>query len=370
MRTTRLSCQSRSRMATRAIVTAILSIGMSLTTPNATLADTADDIRQLTELESERSAASVDLENAASAANGTQEQLDSLSKQIDQIEKDIVVDRASLSEQMRAAYKMGSVSGWDAILSSDTIDDMLSTADYSSKIRSQNLEIIQTVMDSTRQLHELRDEADALYAEQASNCDRLQGELDDIDSQIEELSEKAEVRLKKARMAIARKAVSLAGTASPEPYIAGGEFEVPTDPRLENYLHEKERVYPGDPWWASCCRVAATAIKASGIDEDWPLGAPADMYVYASQASDRWKMVGTWNVGDSSEVLEPGDVLITMGNHIKIFVGNDLVREKFPDSDANMYSGSAGQHQPWCYDESTSHDYREYGIFRFIGDTD
>jgi hypothetical protein len=66
-------------------------------------------------------------------------------------------------------------------------------------------------------------------------------------------------------------------------------------------------------------------------------------------------------------MLQPGDVLITLGDHIKIFVGNETVQKKFPGSDANMYSGSAGQHQPWCYNESTSYDYRTYEVFRYVG---
>ena len=343
----------------------LMAVLLALAAPSVSEAD--DLVDELMGVQAERSAVSVSLEEKEAETSDTERKLNDLSRRIDEIEKDIRVDRASLAEQMRAAYKTGQVSGWDAVLSADSVEGMLDAAEYSSRIRSQNLANIESVTDSTQELHELRDEADSLYGMQASQRDELRGRLGELDSRIGEMSAQVEVRMRLDRIAIARKAVSLAGTASPEPYIPGGEFEVPTDPRLENYRNEKERVYPGDPWWASCCRVAATAIKASGVDEDWPLGAPADMYAYAANATDKWKMVGTWGMGDSADVLEPGDVLITTGNHIKIFVGNDLVREKFRDSDANMYSGSAGQHQPWCYEESSSYDYREYGIFRYVG---
>lgn len=350
-----------------ALVLTVVMVALAVAVTSPGLARADDLVDELMEVQGERSAVSVSLEEKEAEASDTETRLNDLSQRIDEIEKDIRVDRASLAEQMKAAYKSGQVSGWDAVLSADSVAGMLDAAEYSSRIRSQNLANIESVTDSTKELHDLRDEAATLYAEQSSDRDGLRERLGELDSRIGEMSAQAEIRMRIDRLAIARKAVSLAGTASPEPYIPGGEFEVPTDPRLANYLNEKERVYPGDPWWASCCRVAATAIKASGVDEDWPLGAPADMYAYAASATDKWEMVGTWNVGDSADVLEPGDVLITMGNHIKIFVGNDLVREKFPDSDANMYSGSAGQHQPWCYDESTSYDYRTYGIFRYVG---
>ena len=172
-------------------------------------------------------------------------------------------------------------------------------------------------------------------------------------------------------LAIAAKAVEIAGTASPEDAIsANGTENKPTDSRLDKYVSEKERVYPGDDYWSSCCRCSATAIKASGADEDWPLGPPSSMYDYAAGATDKWENVGTWRAGDSADVLKPGDVLITQANHIKIFVGNEAVKKKFASSDANMYSGSATDHYPWCYNESTSGDSREYGIFRLKGGKD
>jgi hypothetical protein len=138
------------------------------------------------------------------------------------------------------------------------------------------------------------------------------------------------------------------------------------DERLQKYVTAHEKFYPGDPYWASCDRCSGAAICHSGADESFPAGAPAEQYAYCD-GSDKWQKVGAWRVGDSSDMLQPGDVLITLGDHIKIFVGNETVQKKFPGSDANMYSGSAGQHQPWCYNESTSYDYRTYEVFRYVG---
>ena len=342
-----------------AILLSVALVGASL--PSVAVADVVSDYNE-TKAQRDQTADALDV--ATSEADETQGRLNELSQQIDEIEKDIRVDRASLREQMKATYKMGQVGGWDAVLGADTIEGMLDTADYSAKIREENTESIKVVMRSTEKLRELKDEASVIYESQAGRRDELSARLGGLDAKVEELSADMEVRLGVGRQAIANSAVAIAGTASPDPYIAGGQCERPSDPRLALYVEEHEKAYPGDIYWASCDRCSGTAIVASGVDDEFPPGPPSAQYEHC-ESSPKWKNVGSWSYGESCDKLQPGDVLITLGDHIKIFVGNEAVQARFPGSDANMYSGSAGQHQPWCYNESSSYDYREYAIFRY-----
>jgi hypothetical protein len=69
---------------------------------------------------------------------------------------------------------------------------------------------------------------------------------------------------------IAKMAVELTGSATPDESIKGDWDEVPSCPELSKYVTEKNRVYPNVPGWADCGRFSATAVKASGADDDFP----------------------------------------------------------------------------------------------------
>lgn len=131
---------------------------------------------------------------------------------------------------------------------------------------------------------------------------------------------------------------------------------------LATYKKVHEAVYPNDVYFASCDRSAGSAIRWSGADIDFPAGATGNQWNYLNN-SDKWQYVGEYG----SCELQPGDVLITHGNgHIKIYVGNEAVKKRFPDSNADMYAGSFHDYFPRVYKDDPSYDSRAYAVFRCV----
>lgn len=101
------------------------------------------------------------------------------------------------------------------------------------------------------------------------------------------------------------------------------------------YIWLKDEIFPGDPYYASCDRGAATSIRWSGTDDTFPVGAVQQQLAYAA-TSPKWSQV-PWG-GDES-LLQPGDVLMRFDSevsHIKTYVGAEAPTEVW----------GVGKHQP------------------------
>ena len=96
------------------------------------------------------------------------------------------------------------------------------------------------------------------------------------------------------------------------------------------YIAVKNIVAPADiTYYSSCDRGASTAIRASGSDDDFPMGACIQQRDYMDAHPDKWMCVGELNsVG--KDALEPGDILVE-DHHIVVFVGGEAAAEKWPD---------------------------------------
>lgn len=166
---------------------------------------------------------------------------------------------------------------------------------------------------------------------------------------------------------IADAAVSLAAGFGKENKIPwdkdGSDSKNLQDERLKLYKEKHIEVLgEGDVYFASCDRSAATAIRWSGADVDFPAGPTSTQYDYLSK-SDKWQDMGNYG----SAELKPGDVLITRGNgHIKIYVGSEAIQKRFPGKDGNMYAGSFHDYFPYVYKDDPSYDNRTYAVFRNI----
>ena len=132
---------------------------------------------------------------------------------------------------------------------------------------------------------------------------------------------------------IARAAVSIAWDRMDQSVLNNG---------TEIYKKVKELIFPGDSYNQSCDRSAATAIRWSGADDDFPVGAVEQQLAYL-QTSDKWEEVN-WNQDVSK--LQPGDVFIRWEadgvQHIMIYLGNKIVREMRPDNPGELMQGSVG----------------------------
>ena len=133
---------------------------------------------------------------------------------------------------------------------------------------------------------------------------------------------------------IARAAISIAWDNMQQSVLNNG---------TEVYQKVKELIFPNDPYNQSCDRSAATAIRWSGADDDFPVGAVEQQLAYL-QTSDKWEEIH-WNQDVSK--LQPGDVFIRWEpspgvQHIMIYLGNKIVREIRPDNPGELMQGSYG----------------------------
>lgn len=115
------------------------------------------------------------------------------------------------------------------------------------------------------------------------------------------------------------------------------------------YQELHKHIFPGDPYFQSCDRGVATAVRWSGTDDTFPAGATPTQLSYL-QTSPKWKEVTDWG-GDPSK-LQPGDVLIRADDavgHIVLYVGNENVQKVFAGRaapDAVTVSASYGSRSP------------------------
>lgn len=128
-------------------------------------------------------------------------------------------------------------------------------------------------------------------------------------------------------------------------------------------------VSPNDQYYQSCDSTVGTAVRWSGADDNFPMHNTGAQLVYCSTHPDKWESVGSLGDDVSREDLKAGDVLVFDG-HVILYVSNEIVKEKYPNSTAEMVSGSiAGpSRSPGCQvwdDGSMLHDSRgHYQVFR------
>ena len=151
---------------------------------------------------------------------------------------------------------------------------------------------------------------------------------------------------------IARAAVDLATSAQPDP-----EYTNPDDPHASHYVDIHDRFLAGEDYKA-CSVVTSTAIHWSGADPDFPRNTSSIVHKYCAD-SPKWKFVGH---GPDKSEMRPGDVF-TSDYHTYMYVGNEVVKERFPFSDADVYTG--GNQLPFLYWDS--YDNRNYAVYRFVG---
>lgn len=99
------------------------------------------------------------------------------------------------------------------------------------------------------------------------------------------------------------------------------------------YCAVKDIVLPNDPFYSSCDRGAATAVRASGSDDNYPAGNPKNQYDYMLAHPDLWEEVGS--VSSAWSQIQPGDIICSsseINRHIIVFVGEDVVYEKWGES--------------------------------------
>ena len=124
----------------------------------------------------------------------------------------------------------------------------------------------------------------------------------------------------------------------------------------ELYQAVHDAVYPGDPYYMSCDRGVACAVRWSGADNEFLAGDTdmQDAYCSSGEGGGQWEKVGEFDSMSMDDLL-PGDILITTRarrgsehGHIVMYVSNEIVQEKYPGSDASFVSASYMTRSPGC----------------------
>lgn len=103
------------------------------------------------------------------------------------------------------------------------------------------------------------------------------------------------------------------------------------------YVKVHDKVLAGDPWYQSCDRFVATAVRWAGADDTFPPGSTGTILEYLIK-SDKWvEIEGVRSEAD----LEPGDILIEEG-HVIIYAGPEAVQKKFPGNPGVLVHASIG----------------------------
>lgn len=102
---------------------------------------------------------------------------------------------------------------------------------------------------------------------------------------------------------------------------------------------------PGNKAYGSCAQAAGGIIRAVA-DPDFDTSNPEGQIQYLQSNPEKWELVHEIKVGEKfADVCLPGDLLITdkVWTHTAIYVGNELVRQKFPQSKGNVFQAGYDQ---------------------------
>ena len=115
------------------------------------------------------------------------------------------------------------------------------------------------------------------------------------------------------------------------------------DPKYKDFEKIMDAVIndqkPGNRAYGSCAQAAGGIIRAV-VDPDFNTSNPEGQLEYLDKNTDKWTMVKKLKPGDNlNKLCEPGDLLVTDEGwtHTMIYVGNDEVRKKFPNSTGNIF---------------------------------
>ena len=220
------------------------------------------------------------------------------------------------------------------------VDDTLDGGDYSTNVRDSGVKLEAYFVDESTEPGVYEGDFSKLISEKAKPENKITGSKQKFNNgskknsnekcNTEKLSGNGNKSIADAYVSLAHESVAIATPNTSDNNGNGTDL----------YVKVHDLVLGGDPWYQSCDRGAATAIRWSGADDEFPLG-NCEMiiqYLESSRGKDYWQHVGD-NVKLSD--LKPGDVVINEG-HIMIYVGNEAVRAKFPNSNGNIVHASIG----------------------------
>lgn len=136
----------------------------------------------------------------------------------------------------------------------------------------------------------------------------------------------------------------------------------------ELYRTLHDIIFPESAYYQSCDVGVAVAVVWSGTDDDIPPHSTTEQEIYYRAHPEKWESVGLFNGSDvTKDDLMPGDILVTVGGgHTLMFVGNEIVQEKYPGSSAEFVSASLNERSPGCGNWYSGMYGEGYAVFRNI----
>lgn len=119
----------------------------------------------------------------------------------------------------------------------------------------------------------------------------------------------------------------------------------------ELYQYLMGEIFPGDPYFMSCDRGVATAVRWSGTDDTIPAGPTSVQYQYfTGEGGDKWEQIPDSDISDESK-MKAGDVLITKGDgHIQMYLSKEVIEDVWGSTphlkDASMAAASYMERSP------------------------
>lgn len=138
----------------------------------------------------------------------------------------------------------------------------------------------------------------------------------------------------------------------------------------ELYQSLHKAIFPGDPYFMSCDRGVATAVRWSGSDDDYPAGDTTQQGQYLS-TSPKWERVIDHYADSDYSKLKPGDIFITKTNgHTFMFTGVEATMEMHPKAveGSDNVSASFGERSPGIsvMGDYAKQDTRPYDVYRLV----
>ena len=152
----------------------------------------------------------------------------------------------------------------------------------------------------------------------------------------------------------------------------------------KNYFNNPNAALASDPagynnnTYCSCTQ-AAGAIVRGAVDPDFDMS--GDPTKYLKGHPEKWVLAGYVRHGQKlDDVCQPGDLLSVqtdVADHVMIYVGHELVKSRFPNSNANVYQGGYDKNNIetcWCphldYEDGVDARRAFYEIWRPTGGGD
>ena len=135
-----------------------------------------------------------------------QEEIDQLADESIELQGKLIDDRQRLSQVVSEAYKQNSDARVLAlILSSESMDELISQLYYAKKVSDWQAECIERLEQDKEELAQQMSQVDAAKREQEATIEELSAQHDELDALVDELNEKAD-RLQAEEEEAARKA--------------------------------------------------------------------------------------------------------------------------------------------------------------------